>query len=162
MIALPPFTETDVLRFAASLERASEDPLAHAIVEGARSRGVSLVPVSAFQSLTGKGVTGSVEGRVVSVGSAEFTGAAAEANRAQPVRAEGQTVVFVAVDGKVAITLVVREDKYDVRPLGRRGSRHGRRAGGKKTTPGDRHVSHYTRPAPVLHPGTKKPVGPQV
>src|SRR5438132_1470309 len=109
VIALPPFTETDVLRFAASLERASEHPLAHAIVEGARSRGVSLVPVSAFQSLTGKGVTGSVEGRVVSVGSAEFTGAAAEANRAQPVRAEGQTVVFVAVDGKVAGLLGVTD-----------------------------------------------------
>ena len=109
VIALPPFTEADVLRFAASLERASEHPLANAIVEGARERGVSPVPVSAFQSLTGKGVTGTVEGRVVSVGSAEFTGAAAEANRAQPVRAEGQTVVFVAVDGKVAGLLGVTD-----------------------------------------------------
>src|SRR5438445_2526944 len=109
VIALRPFTEADVLRFAASLERASEHPLAHAIVEAARSRGVSLVPVSAFQSLTGKGVTGSVEGRVVSVGSAEFTGAAAAANRAQPVRAQGQTGVFVAVDGKVAGLLGVTD-----------------------------------------------------
>ena len=101
VIALPPFTEADVLRFAASLERASEHPLANAIVEGARERGVSPVPVSAFQSLTGKGVTGTVEARVVSVGNAEFTGAAAEANRAETLRAEGQTVVFVAVEGKV-------------------------------------------------------------
>jgi Cu+-exporting ATPase len=100
--AFPSFTEADVLRFAASLERASEHPLAHAIVEGARERGVSLVPVSAFQSTTGKGVTGTVDGRVVSVGNAEFTGAAAEAKRAEPLRAEGQTVVFVALDGKLA------------------------------------------------------------
>src|SRR2546422_1228631 len=109
VVAFPRFTESDVLRFAASLERASEHPLAHAMVEGARERGVSLVPVSAFQSLTGKGVTGSVEGRVVSVGSAEFTGAAAEAKRADPLRAEGQTVVFVALDGKVAGLLGVAD-----------------------------------------------------
>jgi Cu+-exporting ATPase len=109
VIALSPFSEADVLRFAASLERASEHSLAQAIAEGARERGVSLVPVSAFQSLTGKGVTGSVEGRVVSVGNAEFTGAAAEANRAEPLRAEGQTVVFVAVEGKVAGLLGVAD-----------------------------------------------------
>ena len=109
VIALPPFTEADVLRFAASLERASEHPLANAIVEGARERGVSPVPVSAFQSLTGKGVTGTVERRVVSVGSAEFTGAAAEANRAETLRAEGQTVVFVAVEGKVTGLLRVAD-----------------------------------------------------
>jgi len=109
VIAFPPFTESDVLRFAASLERASEHPLAHAMVEGARERGVSLVPVSAFQSMTGKGVTGTVDGRVVSVGNAEFTGAAAEAKRAEPLRAEGQTVVFVALDGKVAGLLGVAD-----------------------------------------------------
>jgi len=109
VIALPPFTEADVLRFGASLERASEHPLAHAVVEGARERGVSLVPVSAFQSLTGKGVTGTVEGRAVSIGNATFTGAAAEASRAEPLRAEGQTVVFVAVDGKVAGLLGVAD-----------------------------------------------------
>ncbi len=102
VVAFPQFTEADVLRFAASLERASEHPLANAIVEGARERRVSLVPVSAFQSMTGKGVTGTVDGRVVSVGNAEFTGAAAETKRAEPLRAEGQTVVFVAVDGKLA------------------------------------------------------------
>jgi P-type Cu+ transporter len=109
VIALLPFTEADVLRFGASLERASEHPLAHAVVEGARERGVSLVPVSAFQSLTGKGVTGTVEGRAVSIGNATFTGAAAEASRAEPLRAEGQTVVFVAVDGKVAGLLGVAD-----------------------------------------------------
>jgi P-type Cu+ transporter len=109
VIALPPFTEADVLRFGASLERASEHPLAHAVVEGARERGVSLVPVSAFQSLTGKGVTGTVEGRAVSIGNATFIGAAAEASRAEPLRAEGQTVVFVAVDGKVAGLLGVAD-----------------------------------------------------
>jgi Cu+-exporting ATPase len=109
VIALPPFTEADVLRSGASLERASEHPLAHAVVEGARERGVSLVPVSAFQSLTGKGVTGTVEDRAVSIGNATFTGAVAEASRAEPLRAEGQTVVFVAVDGKVAGLLGVAD-----------------------------------------------------
>src|SRR3954453_23131485 len=48
----PPFSEDDVVRFAASLERASEHPLAQAIVEGARERGVALVPVSTFESVT--------------------------------------------------------------------------------------------------------------
>ena len=109
VIALPPFAEAEVLRFAASLERASEHPLANAIVEGARERSVSLVPVSAFQSMTGKGVTGTVDGRIVSVGNAEFTGAAAEAKQAEPLRAEGQTVVFVAVDGKLAGLLGVAD-----------------------------------------------------
>jgi Cu+-exporting ATPase len=109
VIAFPPFAEAEVLRFAASLERASEHPLANAIVEGARERSVSLVPVSAFQSMTGKGVTGTVDGRIVSVGNAEFTGAAAEAKQAEPLRAEGQTVVFVAVDGKLAGLLGVAD-----------------------------------------------------
>ena len=109
VVAFPPFTEADVLRFAASLELASEHPLAHAIAEGARERGVSQVPVSAFQSMTGRGVTGTVDGRVVSVGNAEFTGAAAEAKRAEPLRAEGQTVVFVTVDGKLAGLLGVAD-----------------------------------------------------
>jgi len=109
VIEFPPFAEAEVLRFAASLERASEHPLANAIVEGARERSVSLVPVSAFQSMTGKGVTGTVDGRIVSVGNAEFTGAAAEAKQAEPLRAEGQTVVFVAVDGKLAGLLGVAD-----------------------------------------------------
>jgi Cu+-exporting ATPase len=109
VIALPPFTEADLLRLAASLERASEHPLAHAIVEGARERAVSLVSVSGFQSTTGKGVTATVDGRTVSVGTAEFTRAAGEAKRAEPLGAEGQTVVFVAVDGKVAGLLGVAD-----------------------------------------------------
>jgi Cu+-exporting ATPase len=109
VVAFPPFTEADVLRFAASLERASEHPLANAIVEGARERRVSLVPVSSFQSMTGKGVTGTVDGRVVLVGNTEITGMAAEAKRAESLRTEGQTVVLVALDGKLAGLLGVAD-----------------------------------------------------
>jgi Cu+-exporting ATPase len=107
--AFSPFTESDVLRLAASLELASEHPLAHAIVEGARQRGISLSPASEFESTTGKGVTSTVDGHVVSIGSAEFTGASAEAKEAEPLRAEGQTVVFVAVDGKAVGLLGVAD-----------------------------------------------------
>ena len=109
VIALPPVTEADVLRFAASLERASEHPLARAVAEGASERGVSLVPVSGVQSMTGKGVTGTVDGHVVSVGNTEFTAATAEERVAEPLRAEGQTVVFVAVNGKLAGLLGVAD-----------------------------------------------------
>jgi Cu+-exporting ATPase len=109
VIALPPWTESEVLRLAASLERASEHPLANAVVEGAHQREVPLVPVLDFRSTTGKGVTGTVDGRVVSVGTAEFTGAAAEAKRAESLRADARTVVFVAVDGKVAGLLGVAD-----------------------------------------------------
>src|SRR5229473_1590444 len=66
------FSDEDVLRLAASLERASEHPLAHAIVEGARERGVALAPVSEFTSETGGGVKGRVDARQVWVGSARF------------------------------------------------------------------------------------------
>src|SRR5438132_1550199 len=64
------FTVEDVLRAAAALERASEHPLAHAIVAGARERGVEPPAASSFQSVTGKGVRGEVDGRRVAVGNA--------------------------------------------------------------------------------------------
>jgi Cu+-exporting ATPase len=66
--ATPPFSDADVVRLAAGLEQASEHPLAAAIVAGARTRGLSPAPVSAFQSHTGQGVSGTVEGRSVLVG----------------------------------------------------------------------------------------------
>src|SRR5205807_2378033 len=64
------FTVEDILRAAAALERASEHPLAHAIVAGARERGVEPPAASSFQSVTGKGVRGEVEGKRVAVGNA--------------------------------------------------------------------------------------------
>jgi Cu+-exporting ATPase len=97
--------ESEMLRLAASLERASEHPLAAAIVRGAMGRGVALASVDEFKSLTGKGVTGRVDGRDVLVGNrAMFAERNIEADeltrRAEALRANGQTAMFVAVDGK--------------------------------------------------------------
>jgi Cu+-exporting ATPase len=97
----------DVLRLAASLERASEHPLAAAIVAAAEARGLALAPVAEFASVTGKGVRGTIEGRRVLIGNAALLADAGVdagplAQRAQALQAEGQTVMFVAVDGRAA------------------------------------------------------------
>jgi len=101
------FSEQDVLRLAASLERASEHPLAHAIVEGARERRVELAPVSDFTSETGGGVKGRVDGHEIWVGSGRFLESLrvtieAAKERAEELRTQGQTILFVAVDGQLA------------------------------------------------------------
>jgi Cu+-exporting ATPase len=103
-----------VLQLAASLERGSEHPLAAAIVAGAEERDVALVKAESFQSLTGKGVKGSVDGRSVALGNPallEELGASANelATRAEEYRREGQTVMFVVVDGKLAGLLGVAD-----------------------------------------------------
>jgi Cu+-exporting ATPase len=105
--AVAGFSDEDVLRLAASLESASEHPLAQAIVEGARERGLSLAPVGEFSSETGGGVKGRVDGRQVSVGSARFLESLqvpleAPKERAEELRAQGQTTLFVAVNGQFA------------------------------------------------------------
>jgi P-type Cu+ transporter len=99
--------EITLLRLAGSLERGSEHPLATAIVAGARGRDVPLTQVDAFESRTGKGVTGRVGGHLVALGTMillEEMGAnpAGLAATAESLRADGETVVFVAVDGKPA------------------------------------------------------------
>src|SRR5258706_1223241 len=99
--------EQTLLKLAASLERASKHPLAAAIVAGAQERGVKLVDAKAFDSLTGKGVTGEVDSRRVSLGNRalldEFKVNPGElATRGESLRADGQTVMFVAIDGKAA------------------------------------------------------------
>ena len=99
--------DNELLQFAASLERGSEHPLAAAIVEGAMDRGVSLVGAQSFESVTGKGVTGTVERRVVALGNVKFMGelgieTGILAEKAESMRADGQTVMFVAVDRKPA------------------------------------------------------------
>jgi Cu+-exporting ATPase len=99
--------ETTVLRLAATLERGSEHPLAAAIVNGAKERGIELTNADTFDSLTGKGVTGRVDGRAVGLGNRalmEALGVDAThlAERAEMLRADGQTVMFVAVDGRPA------------------------------------------------------------
>ena len=106
--------EEELLRLAASLERASEHPLAAAIVEGAREREVELTDVSDFDSATGRGVTGTVDGRRVAVGNRammESAGAVDEAlaGRAEELRREGRTVMFVAVGGAPAGLLGVSD-----------------------------------------------------
>jgi Cu+-exporting ATPase len=99
-------TEADVLRAAASLERASEHPLASAIVEGAAERGVGESRVESFESISGRGVRGRVDGRNVVLGNPtlfEATGliGADAAGRADRLRRAGQTVVFVAAEGEL-------------------------------------------------------------
>ena len=100
-------SEQDLLRLAASLERASEHPLAEAIVNGAQSKGVKLVDARDFQSLTGKGVTGSVEGRKVALGNSKLLEelgirSSGLEDHAEILRQDGQTVMFVVVDGRAA------------------------------------------------------------
>ncbi|MDP3216047.1 MAG: heavy metal translocating P-type ATPase [Deltaproteobacteria bacterium] len=99
--------EADLLRLTASLEQGSEHPLAAAIVAGAKERGLALTGAEDFASVTGKGVTGRVEGRAVALGNrALMVDAGARIDdldaRAEALRAEGQTVMFVAVDGTLA------------------------------------------------------------
>jgi len=101
------FDEQTILQLGASLERASEHPLAAAIVAGAEEKGLSLASVDDFKSHTGKGVTGRIGGRAVGIGNAKLfeqlqLAAGALAQKADAMRAEGQTVMFVAVDGKPA------------------------------------------------------------
>jgi Cu+-exporting ATPase len=108
--ALPPFSDADVLRLAAGLERSSEHPLAAAVVAGAQERGLDVPSASEFQSETGLGVTGRVDGRVVLIGTArllEQQGIQVTelSSGADAMRGEGQTVMFVAIDGKPAGTI---------------------------------------------------------
>lgn len=101
------FTEGEVLRIAASLERASEHPLAEAIVYGAQEKGVELVKANNFKSITGKGVTGEVDGHTVMVGNVKLleslgTNAGNLPEEANKQRADGKTVMLIAIDGKAA------------------------------------------------------------
>jgi P-type Cu+ transporter len=113
--------EATLLRLAASLERGSEHPLAAAIVEGAAERKVELSEAEAFESVTGKGVTGGVDGREVALGNQallQSLGIEGEhlAARAEELRSDGQTVMFVAVDGKAAGLVGVADPIKDSTP----------------------------------------------
>jgi P-type Cu+ transporter len=96
-----------LLRLAAALERGSEHPLAAAIVAGAAERGIPLAKAEAFESITGKGVLGRVDGKVVVLGNLRLledlnVAAGDSPVRADELRREGQTVMFVAIDGILA------------------------------------------------------------
>jgi Cu+-exporting ATPase len=115
---VPPYSDQDVVRFAASLEQGSEHPLAEAIVSGARARGLTLAPVKQFLAVTGKGVTGTIDGQSVVIGTAAFlsdsggvVGRTLEVleEEAAAFRERGQTVMFVAVNGKAAGLLGVAD-----------------------------------------------------
>jgi Cu+-exporting ATPase len=99
--------DLEMLRLLASLEKASEHPLAGAIIAGAKERGLQLAKTENFSSITGKGVTGIVEGHSVAVGSAKLLEGLsidpqALVKRAEELRQQGQTVMLVAIDGHAA------------------------------------------------------------
>lgn len=117
LVAVEPvsgFDPDEVLRLAAALERGSEHPLAAAIVEGAEERGIAIPDSSVFQSVTGKGVTGNVEGRQVALGNKGLLASVgADSTPLEPLadqhRSDGEGVMFVALDQKLAGLLVVAD-----------------------------------------------------
>lgn len=107
VVVRPDQDEVTLLRLAASLERGSEHPLAAAIVAGAQARGITLSEAQAFRSITGKGVTGTVEGQAVALGNrALLEEGHIEVDDllewAEALRRDGQTVMFVTVNGRAA------------------------------------------------------------
>src|SRR5229473_832711 len=113
--------ETGVLRLAASLERASEHPLARAIVDAAAERKIAFAAVVGFDAPTGKGVVGAVEGRRLALGNARFLAelkisTAALEGEAESLRRDGATAVFLAVDGKVSGILAIADPVKSTTP----------------------------------------------
>jgi Cu+-exporting ATPase len=108
------FDENEVLRLAASVEKASEHPLALAVVAAAQERKLSLSTVSEFDSPTGKGVVGVVDGRRLALGNAKFLAELgirtdALAADAERLRQEGATAIFLGVDGKLAAVIAIAD-----------------------------------------------------
>ena len=114
-VPAPAFSEEELARLAAGVEQASEHPLAHAIVVGAQERGLAVPTVEGFDSVTGGGVHGTVEGRAVLIGKRslladrDVQGLAALDDRADAFQREGRTVMYVAVDGLFAGLLAVSD-----------------------------------------------------
>jgi Cu+-exporting ATPase len=108
------FDEAEVLRLAASVERASEHPLADAIVRHAKERGLTLAEVTGFEAPTGKGARATVDGKAIVLGNARYLASlgiitdilGAESNR---LRGDGATVIAMAVDGKVAALFAISD-----------------------------------------------------
>jgi P-type Cu+ transporter len=108
------FDETEVLRLAASVERASEHPLAAAIVAAAAERRIELAAVLGFDSPTGKGVVGMVERRRIALGNAKFLAELGIATgsldgEAERLRGDGATAIYLAVDGKLAGVIAIAD-----------------------------------------------------
>ena len=115
------FDENTLLKFAASLEKGSEHPLAAAIVKGAEEREVKLSTAIDFESITGKGVSGTIDGKKVLLGNSklldDFSIDPGEmAAQAASMRQEGATVMFVAVDNNIAGLLAVADPIKETTP----------------------------------------------
>jgi Cu+-exporting ATPase len=113
-VAIAPFDESEVLRLAASADQGSEHPLANAIVEAARERKLQFSKPDNFESSTGIGVRAKVEGRSIALGNTrliEEVGANAQpvASEAEQLRADGASVIYLAVDGRLAGLLAVHD-----------------------------------------------------
>lgn len=120
-IAVRPFDEAEVLRLAASADQGSEHPLANAIVDAAREKGLRLAKPDTFESSTGIGVRATVEGHQIALGNTrllEDTGADPEplAADAEKLRSEGASVIYLAVDGRLAGILAVTDPVKDSTP----------------------------------------------
>ncbi|BBU59582.1 copper-translocating P-type ATPase (plasmid) [Mameliella alba] len=118
VVGLSGANEADVLAYAAALERGSEHPLAEAIVQGARDRGAPRHDASEFDAVTGKGVTGRVEGRDVALGNPALMAAlgvdtSAGDAPADAMRADGKTAMYVALDGTLAGLVAVADPIKD-------------------------------------------------
>lgn len=114
VVPAPGLTEEEILPLAASLERSSEHPLAAAIVAAAQARGMALREAAEFGSVTGKGVTGTVDGRRIALGNAGLmtdlgTDLGGLSARADELRGDGATALFLAVDGKLGGVIAVAD-----------------------------------------------------
>jgi P-type Cu+ transporter len=114
VIASTEFDETELLRLAASVERGSEHPLALAILNAAKERQLALAEVSGFTSPSGKGATGTIEGKQVALGNATLMGELKIATSAldaaaETARQDGATAIYVAVDGRVAGVIAIAD-----------------------------------------------------
>ncbi|MGA7806454.1 heavy metal translocating P-type ATPase, partial [Bradyrhizobium sp.] len=107
IVPVPGLDDNEILRLAASVERASEHPLADAIVRSARERQLALGQVDGFDAPTGKGATGKVDGKIIAIGNAKYLASigvdtAALDSEAERLRADGATVIALAIDGRLA------------------------------------------------------------
>ncbi len=121
IIALDSRADAAILQVAASLERGSEHPLAAALIRGAEERGVALSRVTDFEAIPGKGVRGNIDGHAVAVGNAALVDAfgidvAATSARAERLRTEGKTAMFVVVDGQLAGLVAVADPIKETTP----------------------------------------------
>jgi len=121
VIPIQGWDEKSVLYYAASIERGSEHPLAAAIVAGAEAEEVVLTNAESFQSVTGKGVTGQIDGHAVALGNLKLLGdigidPGELSDKAEKMRAEGQTVMFTVVDEKIVGLLVVADPIKETTP----------------------------------------------